>query len=106
MEARRVLCQTANYIHMNAAGVSPMSQRVAAAVGRVVQASLERPYKDHSSQDEADRTRGLVARLINGSSDSIALTRSTAHGMSLLAQGLDWKRGDNVVGAHGEDPAT
>ncbi len=105
IEARSLIPLTANYIHMNHAGVSPMSQRVAAAVGRVVQASLERPYKDHSSQDEADRTRGLVARLINGSSDSIALTRSTAHGMSLLAQGLDWKQGDNVVGAHGEYPA-
>jgi selenocysteine lyase/cysteine desulfurase len=105
IEVRHLMPLTANYIHMNHAGVSPMSQRVAAAVGHVVQASLERPYKDRSSQDEADRTRGLVARLISGSADSIALTRSTAHGISLLAQGLDWKHGDNVVGAHGEYPA-
>ena len=43
--------------------------------------------------------RELVARLINGRADLVALTRSTAHGISLLAPGLDWKNGDNVVGA-------
>jgi cysteine desulfurase/selenocysteine lyase len=105
IEARNLIPLTDNYIHMNHAGVSPMSQRVAAAVDQVVQASVRRPYKDHAAQDEADRVRGLVARLINGSSDSIALTRSTAHGISLLAQGFDWDPGDNVVGAHGEYPA-
>src|SRR6202049_3831608 len=90
---------------MNHAGVSPMSQRAGAAVDQVVDASINRPYKDHWAQDEADRTRELVARLINAAADSIALTRSTAHGISLLAQGLDWKAGDNVVGATGEYPA-
>jgi len=90
---------------MNHAGVSPMSERARAAIEHVVEASMNLPYRDHWAQDEADRVRGLVARLINASADSIALTRSTAHGVSLLAQGLDWKAGDNVVGALGEYPA-
>src|ERR1700719_1764324 len=105
IEARHLFPLAARYIHMNHAGVSPMSQRAGAAVDQVVDASINRPYKDHWAQDEADRTRELVARLINAAADSIALTRSTAHGISLLAQGLDWKAGDNVVGATGEDPA-
>lgn len=105
VEARHLFPLAARYIHMNHAGVSPMSQRAGAAVDQVVDASINRPYKDHWAQDEADRTRELVARLINASADSIALTRSTAHGISLLAQGLDWKAGDNVVGATGEYPA-
>jgi cysteine desulfurase/selenocysteine lyase len=105
LEARSLIPLTASYIHMNHAGVSPMSLRAAAAVEQVVEASLNRKYRDRWAQDEADRVRALVGRLINGSSDSIALTRSTAHGISLLAQGLDWKQGDNVVGAHGEYPA-
>lgn len=105
LEARSLIPLSSHYIHMNHAGVSPMSRRAAAAVEQVVEASLNRPYRDHWAQDEADRVRGLVGRLINCSSDSVALTRSTAHGISLLAQGLDWKRGDNVVGAHGEYPA-
>jgi cysteine desulfurase / selenocysteine lyase len=105
LEARHLFPLAERFIHMNHAGVSPMSQRVGAAIEQVVDASMNRPYRDHWAQDEADRVRELVARLINASADSIALTRSTAHGISLLAQGLEWKAGDNVVGATGEYPA-
>src|SRR5438477_3205378 len=105
LEARSLIPLTAGYIHMNHAGVSPMSLQVAAAVEQVVGASVNLPYPGGWAREEADRVRGLVAHLINVPSDSIALTRSTAHGISLLAQGLDWKPGDNVVGAHGEYPA-
>ena len=105
IEARNLFPLATRYIHMNHAGVSPMSQRAGAAIERVVDASMNRPYRDHWAQEEADRVRELVARLINSSADSVALTRSTAHGISLLAQGLDWKAGDNVVGATGEYPA-
>lgn len=105
LEARNLFPLVEHYIHMNHAGVSPMSQRARAAIEQVVDASMNRPYRDGWAQDEANRVRELIARLINASADSIALTRSTAHGISLLAQGLDWKAGDNVVGAVGEYPA-
>src|SRR4030081_533723 len=105
LEARNLFPLVDHYIHMNHAGVSPMSQRARAAIEQVVDASMNLPYRDGWSQQEADRVRELIARLINASADSISLTRSTAHGISLLAQGLDWNAGDNVVGAEGEYPA-
>jgi cysteine desulfurase / selenocysteine lyase len=105
IEARHLFPIVERYIHMNHAGVSPMSQRVQAAIEQVVDASVNRLYRDHWAQDEADRARVLTARLLNVSADSIALTRSTAHGISLLAQGMAWNEGDNVVGAAGEYPA-
>jgi cysteine desulfurase/selenocysteine lyase len=104
-EARHLIPLTDHYIPMNHAGVSPMSQRARAAIEHVIDESINRPYRDHWAQDEADRVRGLLAQLVNASPDSIALTRSTAHGMSMLAQGLAWETGDNVVGAMGEYPA-
>ena len=104
-EARNLIPITEHYIHMNHAGVAPMSERGRAAIEQLVDGILNRPYRDHQSQDEADRVRELVGRLINASPDSITLTRSTSHGLSLLAQGLDWAAGDNVVGADGEYPA-
>src|SRR5258708_6522656 len=104
-EARNLIPLTQHYIHMNHAGVSPMSERGRAAIEQLVEGILNRPYRDHQSQDEADRVRELVGRLIGASPDSITLTRSTSHGLSLLAQGLDWSAGDNVVGADGEYPA-
>ncbi|HSP09037.1 MAG TPA: aminotransferase class V-fold PLP-dependent enzyme [Candidatus Dormibacteraeota bacterium] len=105
LEARDLFPLTEHYIHMNHAGVAPMSQRARVAIEQVVEAMMNRPYPDYWAQDEADRVRALVARLINAPAVSIALTRSTAHGMSLLAQGLSWEKGDNVVGATGEYPA-
>lgn len=105
LEARNLFPLASRYIHMNHAGVSPMSLRGRAAIESVLDASVNRPYRPRSSQQEGDRVRGLVAQLINGDPDSVALTRSTAHGISLLAQGLEWKAGDNLVGAQGEYPA-
>jgi cysteine desulfurase/selenocysteine lyase len=105
LEARNLFPLVERYIHMNHAGVSPMSQRARAAIELVIDGSMNRPYREGWAQDEANRVRELLALLVNGSADSIALTRSTAHGLSLLAQGLDWSFGDNIVGAVGEYPA-
>jgi selenocysteine lyase/cysteine desulfurase len=105
LEARSLIPLAARYIHMNHAGVAPMTERSRAAIEQVVDGALNRPYPAGAAFDEADRVRELAAQLINGSPDGIALTRSTAHGLSLVAQGLDWKRGDNVVGAEWEYPA-
>jgi cysteine desulfurase/selenocysteine lyase len=105
LEARSLIPLSDHYIHMNHAGNSPLSRRSAAAVEQVVDAKLNRPHRPGWSFEEADRVRGLAARLINGAPDSVALTRSTAHGMSLLAQGLEWRPGDSVVGAQWEYPA-
>ncbi len=105
LEARHLFPLNEYFIYMNHAGVAPMSLRVRAAVERALDTSTSRPYPDHWAQDEADRVRAFVARLINAPASSIALTRSTSHGLSMLAQGLDWEAGDNVVGAMGEYPA-
>jgi cysteine desulfurase / selenocysteine lyase len=105
LEARNLMPLSDHYIHFNHASVSPMSQRSGAAIEQVVEAMLNEPYRSGRTQEEADRVRELAAQLINGSPDSVALTRSTAHGISLLAQGLEWKSGDNVVGAKWEYPA-
>ena len=105
LEARSLIPLTGHYIHMNHAGVSPMTERSRAAIEQVVDGALNRPYPAGAAFDEADRVRELASQLINGAPEGIALTRSTAHGMSLVAQGLDWKRADNVVGAEWEYPA-
>lgn len=47
--------------------------------------------------DDADRLRNSVAQLIHASPDDIAFIGSTSSALALLAGGLDWRRGDNVV---------
>ena len=51
-------------------------------------------------------TRESVARLINArSSTEIAFTRNTSHGLNIVAAGLPWREGDNVICAETEFPA-
>ena len=52
-----------------------------------------------------DEIRGLTARLMNAQPEDIALLTSTAQGLSLVAQGLDWREGDEVVTYEGEFPS-
>ncbi len=105
VEARDLYPITSQYIFMNHAGVSPMSERARAAVEAMAGRLTEKPLTTPLAMEEADRLREALGRLFNCSADDIALTRSTAHGISLLAAGLEWQPGDNVVGARGEYPA-
>ena len=62
LEARHLFPLAEHYIHMNHAGVSPMSAAGGrAAIEQVVDASMNRPYRDHWAQDEAD-TRPRAGR--------------------------------------------
>ena len=54
----------------------------------------------------ADVLRAKIAALINAEAAAVAITRSTAHGISLIAHGLPWQAGDNVVSATGDYPAS
>jgi len=54
--------------------------------------------------DYADALRIDIARLINGDPSGVALTRSTAHGIALLSNGLDLAPTDNVIVAEGDYP--
>ncbi|MDQ6792537.1 MAG: aminotransferase class V-fold PLP-dependent enzyme [Candidatus Dormibacteraeota bacterium] len=52
-----------------------------------------------------DRVRGDAARLFNCVADDVAFTKSTAEAMSLVALGLDWRQGDEVVVYEEQFPA-
>ena len=105
LEARDLFPLNGHWIFMNHAGVSPMSLRSRAAVQAALEALSDKPFQADWAREEPERLREGLAALLNCPADSITLTRSTAHGISLLANGLDWKQGDNVVGARGEYPA-
>src|SRR6185436_6782123 len=55
---------------------------------------------------EMDRVRGLAARLLGARhAHEIAFVENTSAGLSLIAGGLDWKSGDNIVSAALEFPS-
>lgn len=53
---------------------------------------------------DLDRVRGKIAALLGASADDIAFCPSTAHGLSLLLRGIDWKPGDRVISFDNEFP--
>jgi selenocysteine lyase/cysteine desulfurase len=53
-----------------------------------------------------ERLRSALARLINSRPEQIALTNSTSYGLNLLAQGLRWRSGDEILCVNGDFPAT
>jgi selenocysteine lyase/cysteine desulfurase len=52
-----------------------------------------------------EEVRGLAARLLNADPTEIAFVPSTSAGIGLVAEGLDWHSGDNIVTAAEEYPA-
>jgi cysteine desulfurase / selenocysteine lyase len=95
---RREFAVTGKYIFLDHAGVAPIPQRVKAAVGEFLSESNDGAsfhYPVWAQQVEV--IRRACARLVNAGPDEIAFVKSTSHGLSLVAQGLDWRPGDNVL---------
>jgi selenocysteine lyase/cysteine desulfurase len=97
---------TERQVHMNHAGISPLPRRVAAAIrafaedGLLLDGAIYRGW-----EGRAEAVRAGAARLIGARRHEIAFVRSTSEGLSLVASGLAWQQGDNVVIAADEYPS-
>lgn len=93
--------------HLNHAGVAPWPRRAVEAVRRFAEVNGtlgSEPYAEWLAVEQ--RLRGRLARLIGaGSAPDIALAKSTSEALSIIAYGLDWRPGDNVVGIAEEFPS-
>src|ERR1017187_1525138 len=56
--------------------------------------------------DVPERLRGLLAKLVGGAPEQIVLGNSTSYGLHLIANGLAWTDGDEVLTVDGDYPAT
>lgn len=52
-----------------------------------------------------ETTRRSAAALLGAEADEVALVRNTTEGLSIIAEGIDWKPGDNVVVPASEFPS-
>ena len=96
----------ARVVHMNHAGISPLPRRVAAAIHRFADDGLLLdPTTYQGWESRAEAVRAAAARLIGARAHEIAFVRNTSEGLSLIASGLDWQSGDNVVTVADEYPS-
>lgn len=94
------------YIYMNHAAVSPLSTRVRDAMQALVEdvtVNGSANYEDWCRTYE--QTRQSAARLVNARPHEIAFMRNTSDALSAVANGVDWREGDNVVSCNVEFPS-
>ena len=103
---RREFPSTANHVHMNHAGLAPIPRRVAAEIRSFAdeaEAGRSASYAGWTARVASARV--AAARLINAAAEEIAFVQNTAAGLSLIAAGLRWREGDNVVAVADEYPS-
>jgi len=86
-------------------GPLPRTAVRAAAEAAALKASPHR-IADREFTDVPERLRGLLARLVGGDPEHIVLGNSTSYGLHLIAGGLPWRDGDEVLVIDGDYPAT
>jgi cysteine desulfurase / selenocysteine lyase len=104
---REELPITGRCAYLNHAGNGPLPRRSGArmaAVAEAVALSADRDWLDRMR--EVERVREMAARLLGArAAREVAFVENTSAGLSLVAEGFDWRPGDNVVGAALEFPS-
>ena len=98
---------TENLVYLNHAGVAPISSRVDEAIRRYLDEATRLGASNYAKfyDREIERIRKRAALLINARADEIAFVKNTTEGLGIVAAGLDWQRGDEILTCDLEYPS-
>lgn len=93
-------------IYVDNAAVTPVPERVRLASEHynTIIAEQLRDAKE-ASKPYFEKGRALAAKLVGSSPENVAYVQNTSHGLSLVALGVDWRPGDNLVVCAQEFPS-
>jgi selenocysteine lyase/cysteine desulfurase len=97
---------TKSFVYLDHAGVAPISLRVKRTVESFLTEAAEAGIFNY--QDWMDRVREVrvtCASLIGSQPEEIAFVKNTSHGLSIVAEGLDWREGDSLLICEKEFPS-
>lgn len=96
-----------NICYLNHAAVSPWPQRTADAVCQFANENTRLGATNYLIWLEKEaELRQQLKRLINAPSvDDISLLKNTSEALSVVAEGIDWQSGDNIVSSDEEFPS-
>ncbi|QBQ55419.1 aminotransferase class V-fold PLP-dependent enzyme [Nitrosococcus wardiae] len=99
--------QQKGLIYLNHAAVAPWPRQTAEAVKCFAEENVITGAWHYSHWIETEKQlRELACHLINAPSiDDIALIKNTSEGLSIIASGLEWQPGDNIVTSDQEFPS-
>ena len=93
-------------LYLNHAAVAPWPKRASAAVQRFAGENARYGATHYLRWLAVERRlKQALAALINASPDDVALVKNTSEGLSLVAYGLDWRTGDNIITSDQEFPS-
>jgi cysteine desulfurase / selenocysteine lyase len=94
-------------VWLNTAHQGPLPSRAAVAAQHAVRLKTA-PHRiaDEDFRRAPERLRELLATLVGGTPEQVVLGDSTSHGLHLVANGLDWAGGEEVLTLAGDYPAT
>lgn len=105
-EIRELFPAAKNYTYLNSAAVAPLPTVAIEAVNKQL-----RDVSENGSANFSDwvatktRARELIAAMLKVRAEQIAFMRNTSDGFAVVANGLKWKAGDNIVTFEREFPA-
>ncbi len=105
-EVRKYFPVTEKFIYFNHAAVAPMNLVTCVYLNKYLDDYLLNGSINYLKWlGVVSEVRQMVAEMINAASDNIAIIKNTTSGILLVANGLDFKEGDNVIVPEREFPA-
>jgi len=94
------------FTFLNHASVAPIPASTQAAISEFARAAAEEGPVNYSAWLHAmGVARETCAAMINADAQDICFIKNTNHGLLIVANSINWKAGDNVVGLEHEFPA-
>jgi selenocysteine lyase/cysteine desulfurase len=105
-ELRELFPTTRRYNYLNHAAVSPLPLPTLLAVeGQLKDVQENGSVNFQDWLDTKEEARRLLAALLGARPEQIAFMRNTSDALSTVANGLNWRQGDNIVTFRGEFPS-
>ncbi len=89
----------------NHAGVAPVPKVAGEAMKKFADEAMNGAYLGTTWHEDVEKLRILSADMIHAHRDEIAFIKNTSEGLSIVAGGIDWNRGDRIVTTNVEYPA-
>ena len=104
-EMRDLFPITQRYAYLDHAAIAPLATPVRAAMTVFLDRQSEEPFELAHWERLRAQVRSRVGELVSAPPDRITFVKNTTAGLGLVAAGLDWRDGDNIVGVDREFPA-
>lgn len=96
---------TRDQVYLAHAGDCPLPQRVAKAISNYAQQATTGDQEALIFPGALHEGRKLAARLLNCEEEEVAFVGPTSLGLSFIASGLKFRRGDNILVYHDDYPS-